>query len=146
MNTSGLLSIEEMAANTGLSRWTITRALAADGIDAAGQGLALPEYVTWIRTQAVNPQEKETEMLATLPVLHNFETVAETYQLSLRSLKDKARSGEFSHTRIGRGWFFTEAQLEAFFAAREVKSTGDTRLDEQRALLTRRRPRQRRAQ
>jgi hypothetical protein len=146
LSQTGLLSIEDMAANTGLSRWTITRALAADGIGAAGQGLPLNDYIAWIRTQAVNPQEKETEMLATLPVLHNFENVAETYGLSLRSLKDKAREGEFSHTRIGRGWFFTEAQLEAFFAAREVKSTGDVRVEQQRALLARRRPRQRRPQ
>ena len=78
-------------------------------------------------------------MLTALPELIAFDTVAEQWGLSLRSLRDGARAKKFAHVRIGLNRYFTAAQLEAFLAARTVTTAED---DAKAAMAERRERRQ----
>lgn len=139
MSTDPLL-LQDVAEHLGVSRWTAARLLGKAGIEIPSTGLPLPDYAAWIKAQAVTCEDEDGDMTAP-PELYTFDDVAERYGLSLRSLKDHARERKFAHTRFGKGWYFTGAQLEAFFAAREVKSTEDVALERMRRNRDRRQQR-----
>ena len=121
MTDSDLLSISQIEVHLGVSRWTVTRLLDSGALESVrtptGRRVQPAAYRAWIARQAVAATPEDGDMPSEIPPLHQFEMVAETYSLSLRMLKDRARAGAFEHTRIGSGWYFTPAQLTSFLAA-----------------------------
>ncbi len=131
MTTDDVLTVDQIAEHLGVSRYTVHRLIPAELKTATYRGrVPVADYRTWLSSQVVAPGNEDGDMTTTgLPELHRFEDIAQQYGLAIRSLKIQARAGSFTHTRIGRGWFFTGPQLKAFLASREVKSKRDLALD-----------------
>jgi excisionase family DNA binding protein len=124
------LTITDIAEHLGVSRWTVSRLVATGSLPTTpGNGqrprITTSDYLTWLAGQVVTPGQEDGEMSTALPELIAFETVAERWGLSLRSLRDNARARKFAHVRIGIGRYFTEDQLTAFLAARTVATAED---------------------
>lgn len=95
----------------------VTRSVRGRG-PGGGRQVSIASLIALIEEGTVVPPEKEAIMPAgELPVLHPFEEVAETYGISVRSLKDAAYALKFEHVQIGRRRYFTAAQLAAYLAA-----------------------------
>lgn len=147
MFSTDRMTIAAVAEHLGVSRWTVSRLIDAGEIKSApGRGgfrIPTADYAAWVNRQTVSPEQKDGDMPVTeLPTMFAFEDVAEKYRLSLRSLKEAARARKFAHTRIGTQRYFTDAQLQAFLAARSVESTQDASRDgmrDRRARRTQRR-------
>lgn len=141
MAPDDVLTVDQIAEHLGVSRFTVHRLIPAELKSTTYRArVAVADYRTWLESQVVAPGNEDGEMATTnLPELYRFEDVAEQYGLAIRSLKIQARAGAFTHTRIGRGWFFTGPQLRAFLASREVKSKRDEALDAMRDNRDRRR-------
>lgn len=69
-----------------------------------------------------------------LPTLHRLEDVAETYDLSLRTLRADACAKKFEHIRWGKSRYLTDAQLDALL--RRLTVTPET-TDAQAATVAR---------
>ena len=125
------LTITAIAEHLGVSRWTVSRLVAAGSIPSTpGTGrrpqITTSTYRTWLASQVVTPGQKDGDMATALPELIPFTQVASTWGLSLRSLTDQARAGKFTHIRLASGArYFTPTQLEAFVAARTVATAAD---------------------
>ena len=135
------LTIAQVAKHLGVSRWTVSRLVTTGSLPTTpGNGhrprITTADYRTWLTAQVIAPGQETGEMTTALPELITFETVAEKWGLSLRSLRDNARARKFAHVRIGLNRYFTAEQLESFLAARTVATAADeskTSMAERRA-------------
>ncbi|XVU25776.1 helix-turn-helix domain-containing protein [Actinoplanes sp. CA-054009] len=124
------LTITDIAIHLGVSRWTVSRLVEAGEIPSTpGRGrwplISTSDYRTWLNAQVVTPGQ-EAGSMTDLPELIAFESVAEKWGLSLRSLKEQARAKKFTHIRHGQKRYFTPDQLDAFLGARTVTSAEDS--------------------
>lgn len=148
------LTFDEAAQHLGVTRWSIGRAVTSGDLTAVrvpGKGrdgakrIPLDSYLAYLARSIVAAQcRKDRHMTdrqpaSTLPDLHLFEDVAEKYRLSLLELKRGAYAGRYEHLHIGTKRYFTDEQLQAFFASRTVKvAKQDDGLDGVRARRARR--------
>ncbi|MEV4384365.1 helix-turn-helix domain-containing protein [Micromonospora sp. NPDC049580] len=85
--------------------------------------------------------------LSALPNLTPLDEVAASLGIPPRRLADHARGRKFTHVRIGKERYFTDAQLEEFLASHTVapeptpKSDRDKAVQDTRARVARQRAR-----
>jgi aspartate/methionine/tyrosine aminotransferase len=56
-----------------------------------------------------------------IPDLVTFEAVSDKYGIPLRSMKEAARAGKFTHIHIGNAWRMTPEHVTEFLATRTRK-------------------------
>ncbi len=146
------LTIDEIAHHLRVTRWSVSRAIAAGDIEAIrvpGKGrdgakrIPLASYLAYLGRSVVARQAEDQPMTdiqpAELPALHDFRDVARRYNISLRGLRLAAREKRFEHMHIGTQRYFTDEQLTAYLASRVVKAEkADDGLGEARAKRARR--------
>ena len=145
------LTIDEIAQHLRVTRWVVGLTIKAGGLAAErvpGRGrdgskrIPLPSYLAYLRRSTVARQRAEDKTMTagqptTLPTLHRFEDVAETYGIKLRGLLRNAK--QIEHIHIGHNHYFTDAQLAAYLASRTRKPAKvDDGLDGVRARRARR--------
>jgi hypothetical protein len=140
------LSTAEIANHLGVSRWTADRLVRAELPAIPGsrlQRVSIAAYVTWLNTK-VTGQENGEMQTAVLPDLIPFEDVAASYRKSVRAVKEHTKARNLAHIVIGRSYFFTAGQLEAFLETHTKQAAAVVAKDAMRDRRARRHPQPRR--